>query len=104
MAKENKIVTVLQPDIVLRLENAFKIDATDEEACIWAGITIEELKDYEKNNPMFLKRKQEIRNEIVLIAKKTCVQSMLKNPVTASMYLNNKKIEKNPPPQKKWSW
>ena len=52
--------------------NAF----TDEQACFYAKISVDALYDYQKANPEFTKRKQDLKDSPTMKAKQTVVKAL----------------------------
>lgn len=82
--------TVMTPDTIAKLEQAFAIDATVEEACSYADISRDSFYDYLKKEPKFSDRIAELRQRPILKARQTVVKS-LDNPQHAQWYLTRKK-------------
>ncbi len=66
--------TVFTPDVLQKLEDAFAYCYTDEEACLYAGISPSSLYNYQEQHPEFVERKQLLRKTPNLKAKKTLVE------------------------------
>lgn len=81
--------TVCTPIILERLRQAFALGCTDEEACAYAGIATATLYNYQNNNPEFLEEKEQLKQEPVLKARETVVNS-LDDVETAKWYLQRK--------------
>lgn len=62
--------TVMTPETIAKLEEAFSIGGTDIESCFFAGISVDALYDYQKLHPEFTKRKEALKSNINFIAKK----------------------------------
>lgn len=82
--------TVMTPDVILKLEQAFAIDASVEEACSYADIGRNTFYVYLKENPEFQDRINDLRQKPVLKARQTVVQS-LSDATSAKWYLEKKK-------------
>lgn len=82
--------TVMTSEVVIKLEQAFAIDATVEEACSYAEISRNTFYEYLKKNPEFQDRIDDLRNRPILKARQTIVKS-LDNPQQAQWYLERKK-------------
>lgn len=67
--------TVITPDVVQKLEEAFKIDATDEEACAYANISGSTFYDHMKKNKPFSERIRAAQRYPFLIMKKVVVKA-----------------------------
>lgn len=72
-----------------KLEQAFKMGATDREACFYANINPDTLYEYQKKNPAFTEQKEAWKQNPVLKAKHTIYKS-LDDPRTAQWYLERK--------------
>lgn len=76
--------------VVLKLEQAFAIDATVEEACSYAEISRNTFYEYLKKNPEFQDRIDDLRQRPVLKARQTIVGA-LGNPDVAFKYIERKR-------------
>jgi hypothetical protein len=63
-------------EVLQKLEDAFLVGATDQEACICADISPSALYEYQKKHPEFLERKQALKNMPTLRAKQTIVSKL----------------------------
>lgn len=81
--------TVMTPEVVGKLEEAFAIDASVSEACFYADISRDAFYDYVKKNPEFSDRVEALRQKPILKARQTIVKS-LDNPDDARWYLERK--------------
>ncbi len=83
--------TVITPEIIAKLEQAFSLGCSDLEACIYADIGKTALYDYQEKNPEFTERKEMLKQKLVLKAR-TVVAEALKNKDenTAKWYLERK--------------
>lgn len=61
--------TVMTLQVLEKLEQAFMRDMTDAEACLYAGIGVRTLYDYQKDNPEFSQRKELLKNHVAMKAK-----------------------------------
>lgn len=55
--------TVMTPDKLAKLQEAFLNSATDEEACLVAGISTSSLYDYQNEHPEFLEEKKLLKQD-----------------------------------------
>lgn len=85
-------------DVVKKLEEAFSIDATVEEACFYAGISrqtyynnVKEGIGSTKEQQKLFDRFQELRNRPVLLARQTVVKKIGESYGNAMDYLKRKK-------------
>ena len=68
--------TVMTPDVLAKLEDGFLIGLNNRKACAYAKISVFALRDYEKVNPEFTKRKEELRLMPDIKALQTVVKSL----------------------------
>jgi len=83
--------TVMTPDVLAKLEQAFAIDATVEEALSYAEIKPDAYYDYLKKNPQFCDRIKDLRNRPILAARQRVVQGVKENYSNAMDYLKRKR-------------
>ncbi|MBU2025404.1 MAG: hypothetical protein ABIC19_00695 [Patescibacteria group bacterium] len=88
----------LEREKVLRLIDAFKIDSTDDEACFYAGISIDQYKYFKKKHPEFSTIKTACKELPKFKARKTLFND-LHDPRTAMWYLERKLKEEFSPRQ-----
>lgn len=84
------------PETMKKLEEAFALDATVQEACFYAGISTVTYYDWVKQDPGLANRLDALRNKPVLKARKTVVDS-LGNPDFAFKYLERKRKDEFSP-------
>lgn len=86
--------SVMTPEVIAKLEEAFAWGCTDIEACLWADIATPTLYVYQEKNPEFLERKKALKETPILLARKTVVNAIKKGDRTTAMqYLERKKKE-----------
>jgi len=68
--------TVMTPEVLAKLEDAFSWGCTDLEACCNADISKDALYDYCNKNPKFSERKEVLKNQPVMKARRV-VQAAL---------------------------
>lgn len=93
-------VTKMTPETVNKLEAAFALDATVEEACFYAEISAKTYYNWVERNPDLLQRFQAIRNKPVLAARQTVVNSLATDPQMAMRYLERKRPDEFRPQSK----
>ncbi len=93
MAKKNKggRPTVITPEVIAKLDQAFAIDCTVEEACAYADISRDAFYDYLKRNPKYSDRIEKLRQRPVLAARERVVKGVKENYSNAMDYLKRKK-------------
>jgi len=82
--------TVVTPETIGKLEEVFAIGGTDEEACFYADIGTSTLYNYQQANPLFVERKEALKQRPFLKARQTFVKA-LEDPHYAVEYLRRKK-------------
>lgn len=82
--------TKLTPLVVKKLEEAFALGCTDEEACIYGDISKQTLYNFQDKNQEFLDRKELLKQKPVLEARKAVLGSFKANPHLAFKYLERK--------------
>ena len=83
--------TKLTREVVKKLEEAFAIDATVEEACFYADISRETFYQWIKHNKALADRFEELRQRPVLTARQTVVSAIKIDPKIAMKYLERKR-------------
>lgn len=73
-----------------KLEEAFLMGCTDEEACLFAEIATSTLYNYQENNEKFLERKKELKQNPFLKARRALFKD-LDNVESAKWFLERKK-------------
>ena len=68
--------TVMTDEVVRKLEEAFAMGCTDVEACLFAGISRPAFYDYCNANPKFSDRKELLRTNPTLKARKLLLMSL----------------------------
>ncbi len=85
-------VSKMTPDTIQKIESAFIIDATVEEACFYANISTSTYYNWIERHPDLLDRFTALRTQPVLKARQTIVRS-LDDPDHAFNYLKSKRPE-----------
>lgn len=91
MSEEVGRPTVMTPEIVNKLEEAFLLGCTDLEACLFADISKQTLYNYQEKNPEFVDRKEMLKETPVFKARKSVVDSVSTDPDLALKFLERKK-------------
>jgi hypothetical protein len=76
---------------VNKLEEAFAFGCTDQEACLYADISKQCLYNYQEKNPEFVDRKELLKENPVLLARKSVVGDLEDDSNLALKYLERKK-------------
>lgn len=79
--------------VLQKLEEAFMLGATDQEACIYADISTSAFYEYQKKDPEFLERKTALKNLPSLGAKKAIIDRFDKDPALAQWWLTKLKSD-----------
>lgn len=83
--------SIITKSVLDKLEYAFSLGCTDNEACLHAGINPATLYNYQKDNPEFLERKKLLKEEPVLKARQSVISGFSESPELALKYLERKK-------------
>lgn len=74
-----------------KLEEAFAVGATDEQACFFANISHQTLYNYQQKNPEYVERKEALKKSLGLIAKNNLAKAINQGDVeNAKWYLERK--------------
>lgn len=92
--------TVMTPTVLEKLKVAFMYCYTDEEACLYAGISPEAMYDYQKLNPAFTQQKKALKLSPNLKAKKMLVEGIDKDIGQARWWAERKIKEEFQPSAK----
>lgn len=82
--------TVMTPVTIDKLEEAFEWGCSDLEACLHAGIGKTALYDYQTANPDFAERKEQLKKNPTLRARRTVYKDIAENSDLALKYLERK--------------
>lgn len=85
--------------ILTKLEEAFLIGASDTQACFYAGISTRTLIRYEQRNPKYSHRKQGLKEQLLLRAKKK-IATQITNDKDESTADSWRLLEKKDPEMK----
>ena len=83
--------TVITPEVLAKLEQAFAIDCSVQEALSYASIKQDAYYDYLKKHPEFSERILELRERPVLAARQRAVKGITESYSNAMDYLKRKK-------------
>lgn len=83
----------VNPELEGKLLLAYAFDCTDEQACLFAEISVVTLWRYKKKNPEFVKRINLQRQTPVLKARKAVIDSFATHPDIAFQYLKKKQAD-----------
>lgn len=85
--------TVITPEILDKLREAFLMGFSDKEACFYADIGQSTLYDYQKDNPEFSEQKEQYKVNPILKAKKTIFDALEKGDVKVSQWYLERKAK-----------
>lgn len=83
--------TIMTPDVVNKLEEAFLLGCTDLEACLFADISKQTLYNYQEAHPEFIDRKEKLKENPILLARRSVIKDMQEDGDLALKYLERKK-------------
>lgn len=78
-------------DVLNKLEEAFAIGASDEEACFYADISHQTLYNYQNKHPMYVERKEALKQRPILAARRSVVSNLQSDPDLAFRFLERKR-------------
>lgn len=79
------------PLVVQKLEYAFALGCTDEEACFYADISKQTLYNYQEKNPGFIDRKEALKTRPIFLARETLLKGLQNDPDLALKMLERKR-------------
>ena len=82
--------TVMTEEALQLLDEAFRYGCTDLEACLMAGVGKSTLYTYQNENPEFLERKELLKQNPVMLARRTVVEGLEEDPDLAMKFLERK--------------
>lgn len=85
--------SVITPEILAKLEEAFLVGASDLEACFYADISKTALYDYQNANPSFTERKEKLKESLKLRAKINVSRSLNSGDVNDSKWYLERKAK-----------
>jgi hypothetical protein len=85
--------TVMTPEIIALLEEAFLIGASDKEACFKANIGTTTLYDYCKENPDFAERKEELKEAVKYRARYNIAKAINEGDKALSQWYAERKMK-----------
>jgi hypothetical protein len=83
--------TVMTPETIAKLEEAFAWGCTDREACLWANISEDTLYLHQRENPEFIKRKESLKDTVILKSRKSVHDRVIKGDVDTSKWVLERK-------------
>lgn len=72
--------TVMTPEVILKLEEAFAWGCSDIEACFYAGISKSPFYEYQEAHPEFKDRKEELKSKPILQIRRTVLRGIIGGP------------------------
>lgn len=83
--------TVMTPEVIDKLEYAFSLGCSDNEACLHAGIAVQTLYKYQEREPAFLERKLLLKDSPIFLARQTVLKGIQRDPDLALKFLERRK-------------
>jgi len=82
--------TVMTDEVVQKLEYAFALGCSDEEACFYADIAKQTLYNYQEKTEGFLDRKEALKSRPIFLARETLIKGIQRDPDLALKMLERK--------------
>jgi hypothetical protein len=89
--------TTFTSSTLQKLEEVFALGGSDKEACFYASLSPSSLYNYQAKHPEFLERKELLKEQPVLKARRSVIAAMEKDARLALMYLERKKHDEFQP-------
>jgi hypothetical protein len=83
--------TVITEEVLRKLDEAFAMGCTDLEACLYADISKTALYDYQLEHPEFAERKELLKENPILLARRSVVEALAEDPDLSLRFLERKK-------------
>ena len=83
--------TIMTQQVIDKLEYAFSLGCSDNEACLHAGIAPKTLYNYQERNPEFLQRKQLLKDSPIFLARQSVLKGLKDDPDLALKFLERRK-------------
>lgn len=84
--------SAMTPEVLLKLEQAFSLGCSDNEACLLAGICPATLYNYQNRNPGYLERKALLKDTLILKSRGVVADALSKKDKdVAKWYLERKR-------------
>lgn len=90
MPNPNGRPTVMTTEVIEKLESAFLLGCTDNEACFIANISPAALYVYQDKHPEFTERKLLLKENQIYLARESVAKGIKRDPVLALKYLERK--------------
>lgn len=81
----------MTPDTLNKLEEVFALGGSDLEACFYAGISRQTLYNYQHDHPEFVERKEELKEQPILKARRSVLNGIQDDPELALRFLERRK-------------
>jgi len=93
MSEKNSVgrPTVMTENVLAKLEEAFLIGCSDLEACLVADISKDALYDYQTKHPEFTERKELLKQNPILAARRSAFRGFAEDHAHALKFLERKK-------------
>jgi len=83
--------TIMTPETIDKLEQAFMMGCSDLEACLFADIGKTTLYNYQNENTDFVERKEKLKENPILLARTSVIKDMQNSGELALKFLERKK-------------
>lgn len=95
MNNENNVgrPTVMTEAVLQKLEYAFSLGCTDKKACLYAGIAESTLYNYQQENPEFVERKAQLKEQQIFKARMAIDNALNIGDVAVARWLLERKCK-----------
>lgn len=74
----------MTPETIQKLEQAFLMGCTDQEACLFAGIVPSTLYAYQVSEPEFSERKETLKQNPIMLARSVLLDALKDNDINSA--------------------
>ena len=85
--------TVMTPEVVNKLEQAFSMGCSDLEACLFADISKQALYDYQDKHPEFADRKAMLKQKMIFKARSVIAEALNNKDKNTAQWLLERKVK-----------
>ena len=85
--------SIMTPEVVSKLEQAFSMGCSDLEACLFADISKQALYDYQEKNPEFTDRKAMLKQKMIFKARSVIAEALNNKDENTAKWLLERKLK-----------
>ena len=85
--------SIMTPEVVNKLEQAFSMGCSDLEACLFADISKQALYDYQEKHPEFADRKAMLKQKMIFKARSVIAEALNNKDKNTAQWLLERKVK-----------